>query len=472
MKILVCVANHGTKNRRFLDRLLASYRSMDHEVHIVVLSDSPKDLGDDVEVLVGAPTSNPWSLPFGHRPLFADRLEQFDLFIYSEDDTLIRQHNLDRFVELNTSLPDDEVPGFLRYEVDAGGARSFCSIHSGYRWLPESVERRGTEVWASFTNEHSACYVLTREQLRVAVQSGQYLVPPHEGRYDMLVSAATDPYTRCGLRRRIPITSVEDVLLPHLPNVYLGQLGIDERHFQAQLEALVLVADGKLGRSSLLTPGTTLESFDWDVPQYPRASPSLASLATGAGRVLSVGCTSGRLERELFGLEAEITAIPIDEVCGHVARTNSLRTTEPDFEAAMDSLRDERFEVVLLHHVLSHVQDPRQWLSRVRNVLEEHGRAIVSERSVALGRPRSTRRRSYVAPPRTGGFDRVGVHAVTVRSLRNWAAEAGFHVSAVQVEASGRSAQLHTILGARLGTWLGDTLHCSLTVASGARRLP
>lgn len=64
--ILVAIANYGTGNRQHLERLISAYRAMRARVDIVVLSNIPKDLGTGVEVRVGLPSPNPWSLPFAH----------------------------------------------------------------------------------------------------------------------------------------------------------------------------------------------------------------------------------------------------------------------------------------------------------------------------------------------------------------------------------------------------------------------
>src|ERR1022692_4253123 len=97
LKILVAIASYGTGNDGYLSRLLDEYRKMPYDVHIVVLSNVQKHLSPDIEVLVGLPTKNPRSLPFGHKPVLAQRLEQYDLFIYSEDDTLITERNIKAF---------------------------------------------------------------------------------------------------------------------------------------------------------------------------------------------------------------------------------------------------------------------------------------------------------------------------------------------------------------------------------------
>ena len=140
MKILVAIANFGIKNIKYLERLLIEYRSINkYQIEIVVLSNIEKDLGPDVEVLVGLPAKNPWSLPFGHKKLFADRMENYDLFIYSEDDTLITERSIDAFIEVTRILPKEFIAGFIRYEISESGNRYYSTIHAHYHWDPNSI---------------------------------------------------------------------------------------------------------------------------------------------------------------------------------------------------------------------------------------------------------------------------------------------------------------------------------------------
>jgi 2-polyprenyl-3-methyl-5-hydroxy-6-metoxy-1,4-benzoquinol methylase len=453
VRILVAIANHGTKNRRFLDRLLHAYREMPHDVDVVVLSDAPKALGGDVEVRVGAPTDNPWSLPFAHRKLFAERSEDYDLYIYSEDDTLIEAQHVETFVELNGLLPEDEVPGFLRFEEYPDGDRSYCSVHSAYRWLPDSVAVHGGEVFASFSNEHSACYILTRHQLHRAIASGEFLVAPHEGRYDMLVSAATDPYVRCGLRRRLCITRIDEVLLHHLPNVYLDQLGINEPEFRAQIDALVAISRGELQPVSLLDSVWRSSNGEWEVPQYPGRSAELAALVGSADRVLSFGCTSGRLERESFGPAATIVGIPIDEVMGSVARLRGLQTTSPVLEEAFTGLEGARFDTVLVHHVLRYVAEPSRLLGDLAGYLKPEGVLVLA---VPNSRKAELRRLLRQAVP--GSLPPVGGHETTTRQLRRWTEEAGLRIDVIRGTRGPRVARAIGDRARVLDRWLGDEL--------------
>ena len=114
MKVLVAIANYGSKNQAYLERLVNEYKSMSYDIDIVVLSNIPKELSPDIEVRVGLPAKNPWSLPFRHKELFAERIDEYDLFIYSEDDTLIKQENIEAFVRVQEILSENEIAGFLR----------------------------------------------------------------------------------------------------------------------------------------------------------------------------------------------------------------------------------------------------------------------------------------------------------------------------------------------------------------------
>jgi SAM-dependent methyltransferase len=468
VRVLVAIANHGTKNLPYLRRLLASYRAMEYDVDIVVLSDVDKDFGADVEVRVGAPTDDPRSLPFAHRQLFADRLEDYDLFIYSEDDTLVEQSHIDAFLEFDTLLPETEVPGFLRFEVYPDGRRSISSIHSFYRWDPASVEVRGGEVVAAYTNDHAACYMLTRAQLRRAIASGGFLVEPHHGAYDMLVSAATDPYTRCGMRRRLVVSRIDDVLLAHLPNVYLGRMGVDEDELRTQVAALIDIAHGRRGRDQSLDPGTSLASPEWGVPQHSVADEQLAALVPDAPRrTLSVGCTSGRLELSLGLDPTRVVGLPIDEVVGAVAARRGIRVLRPDL-AALDEFRDGAFDLVLLHQVLHHVPDPVALLQRVRRLLSEDGQVVVSVPNLRHERLRVRAGRSLLDLPRRD-FIEDGVHATTPARVRGWARAAGFELAEAGVELTpGVRRRVGWLRGVAPG-WVGHTLHTAMRPTSARR---
>ena len=459
MRIMVAIAHHGTKNRRFLERMVDEFVGMSHDVDIVVLSEAPKDLGDDVEVMVGLPTSNPWSLPFAHRPLFADRRHDYELFIYSEDDTLITQRHIDTFLTLSSEVPEGYLPGFMRYELDDEGGASYSTVHSFYRWDPSSTFAHEGRSYAAFTNEHAACYMLTREQLVRAIDSGGFLVEPHEGQYDMLVSAATDPYTRCGFDKVLCLDLIDDLCVHHMPNVYLGKLGIPEDRFRAQVHAAQRIAAGDLPGEEYLTPETSLPEPFWHKHCFPHAASDLPAILGPPGRLLSLGVGDGATEGALAGLGWDVTVVPIDNVLGAAAAVRGLHVLDPRrLTARPTRTADASFDIVLAVDVLAYLDDPAAELRAARSYLAPGGRVLAS---VPDHRRYAWRNRLPIGTevPLPDSFERDGVHRTGRRQLLSWFEAAGMNVTRLQHRQATRRDPIgsHDLRSRLLAnSWLAD----------------
>ena len=433
MKILVAIANFGIKNIKYLERLLIEYRSINkYQIEIVVLSNIEKDLGPDVEVLVGLPAKNPWSLPFGHKKLFADRMENYDLFIYSEDDTLITERSIDAFIEVTRILPKEFIAGFIRYEISESGNRYYSTIHAHYHWDPNSILQIGGYIFAHYTNDHSACFILTQGQLKRAIHSGGFLLPPRIGRYDMLVTAATDPYTQCGMKKLICISRLDEFCLHHLPNVYCGKIGLDAGTADREIEKLKAISGTDTDRAPLFETSTLLEDASWDKRYYEPARRDILSLIpTGVKRVLSVGCGCGSTESEMIKQGMEVAGIPLDCVIQVSAESKGIRILPPNFTAAIEALRGERFHCILFSDLLQHLPDPISLFGDFMNLLEENGCMIVSVPNFnhhSVVRKRMDGKLQF--PKGTGkkAYEKYKLHFTTRRMLRSWLERCGLEV--------------------------------------------
>ena len=423
MRVLVAIAHHGDKNREHLLRVLATYERMSSDVDVVVLTEVHKPLPEGVEQRVGVPTRDPWSLPFGHRRLFADRRSSYDLYVYSEDDVLITEENLRAFVSESHRVATDEIPGFLRYEVTPGGERFFPDLHSGYHWVPTSLSLRPDGLYAAHSNPHSASYALTREHLEHCLAAGSFLVPAHRGRVDLLVAAATDPYTSCGLRRILPIDRLESFLVHHLPNNYVGRLGTEEPALQLQLDALAKVArTGDTDR--LLEPRTTLDVETWDKSFHDPVPPPLAHLPVAGSSVLSVGVGYGEIEGDLIDRGATVYGIPHDAITAEVAAHRGVIPLPADVPSAVAQLRPGSIDLVVLVDVLGRMPDPVSALRQLRRVAAPGCHFLVTTRNQRydwlrwlLGRgPR---------PPMRGAFAVTGMEPADAGQLHRWLGAAG-----------------------------------------------
>lgn len=142
VRILVAITSFGTKNLTLLKHVIRCRRSMPFSVHVAVMSETPKELGDNVEVVVGLPSKDPWSLPFVHKPIFAANADRYDLFAYSEDDMEFKKEHPWGFLGLTPHLHNDEIAGFLRYEADSAGRWTFPDAHNRERACADIPLRR------------------------------------------------------------------------------------------------------------------------------------------------------------------------------------------------------------------------------------------------------------------------------------------------------------------------------------------
>lgn len=420
MKILVAIASYGTRNDRYLAEVIRRYRAMPYTVDLVVLSNIPKEVGPGIKVLVGLPTKDPWSLPFGHKKLFADNLDNYDLFIYSEDDTPLSERNIEAFLRVSEILPEDQITGFVRSENGRDGKRYFCDVFGPFHWDLGSVEKRTGYTFAFFTNEHSACYALTQKQLRKAIASGGFVVPPHAEKYDLLVTAATDPYTQCGFKKLLCVSHLDDFTVPHLPDKYVGIYGVEVDEFLGQVQAL-LSLNGHGSVQPLFTPETKLRAIGYSKELYQPARTELQKLIAGNVKsILTLGCGQGRTEVWLASLGFHVATIPIDPVISAGLESAGVEVIRGDFAAAREALRRRQFDFLVCDYVLHLLPEPEPVLAKFAELLNPGGTAITIVPNVT--RIAITRRkyRGSVSFQDLGDYSKTGVQLTSPRILRSW----------------------------------------------------
>jgi SAM-dependent methyltransferase len=429
LSLLVALASYGTSNNSHLDRLIHEYQSMQFDVDIVILSNIEKKSAPGIECRVGLPSKDPWSLPFAHKALFAERVDRYDLFIYSEDDILIAEVQLRAFLDVTATLREDEVAGFIRMEQSADGRISYPDMHDEFHWDAPSIRSRAEFVLARFTNEHAACYVLTQSQLRKAIASGGFLVEPYEWKHDLLCTAATDPYIQCGFTKLVPVSHLGDFTVHHLSNKYAGKVGVTEAEMRAQVDTLLQLAAGPGAPAPLFEGETKLWRRMYSKDYYERPSQDLiAAIPPDVRTVLSVGCGSGATECALAERGLQVVAVPLDPVvCGRAAE-KGIEMVFGDFLVATDKLRNQTFDCVLFANVLHLVADPVEILSLFRDAMADNSVAIIQTPNMRCV-PELLRRLRH--PHRYRGLESYqcsGVHISSVGKVREWCRRSGLTV--------------------------------------------
>jgi 2-polyprenyl-3-methyl-5-hydroxy-6-metoxy-1,4-benzoquinol methylase len=428
IRILVAIASYGTNNDRYLHQIIRQYRSMPFDIDIVVISNIEKGLGPDVECIVGLPSKNPWSLPFAHKKLFVERLNSYDLFVYSEDDILITEQNLCAWLDVSRQLLPDEIVGFLRIEIGVDGKVSYPDVHAHFHWDPLSVRRRGQYTLAHFTNEHAACYVLTRAQLGSALVSGGFDVAPHEGKYDLLCTAATDPYTQCGLKKLIPVSNLRAFTVHHMSNRYVGKMGVTADEFRKQIEALLRIAESGRRPKSLLPTETKLWRNAYSKDYYEPVRDVITSLIpNGVHSILSIGCGSGAIERSLIKKGLRVAAIPLDPIIAGAAAADGVEVLCEDLEQA-GSTDERRFDCVLCLNILHLAPKPQKLLSLLHRYMRKDSILILQAPNMSSLRALRSHPREITRLARLNKYESTGVHFSSVRTIRNWCTRSGFQI--------------------------------------------
>jgi SAM-dependent methyltransferase len=376
--MLVAIASHGIAQDHYLYKVLSEYRNIRAEKRIVVLCDRKKRV-DGAEVLVGLPSRNPYSLPFGHRKLFADNADRFELFIYTEDDTLLTIKHIESFLWAHSKLRQGEIEGFIRSETSPDGKEYITSINSFFRWLPDTVVNRDGELFAELSNQHSGCFIVTRKQLEKAIESGGFLVKPHSEFYGMLETAASDIYTQCGLRRLICISRIRNFIVPHLSNKYFSQMGvsIDELEFQAMTLCDLSINDRWRGK--LFDPESKAPGFRWSKNLYDTPDMELLkNVPLPTKNLLCVGSSTGENEAWLSAKGINVCAVPIDGVFGAYLRRRGIETVEGTLDLVINQLNGRKFDVVLMAEVLHLVEKPVEWLEKIGKLVIRNGIVIAS----------------------------------------------------------------------------------------------
>ncbi|GJM44691.1 MAG: hypothetical protein DHS20C21_15330 [Gemmatimonadota bacterium] len=99
-----------------------------------------------------------------------------------------------------------------------------------------------------------------------------------------------------------------------------------------------------------------------------------------AGRLLDVGCGSGRFLRKMQALGWDVEGVELDEEAVAIARHSGLTVHAGELRAGL--LPDSSFDAITLNHVIEHVPSPRETLSLCARALRPGGRLVVATPNV------------------------------------------------------------------------------------------
>tara|TARA_R110002110_G_C13376119_1_gene710659 strand:+ start:51 stop:1466 length:1416 start_codon:yes stop_codon:yes gene_type:complete len=219
-KVLACLVNHGTEQIKYLQQVVKELKSFKkYDVNIVVNSNIPLDIEEIDVVNVIDPDPGQHLLLTCRKELW-NRKDEFDIFIYGENDHLIKEKHLDNHIEYVKIIPGDKITGLIQFEEDKTGIY-YPGYHEHYDWDFNSVEEYDGRRFASFTNLHQATFILTKDQLHRIGDKFNFIDFFGDTSYDHMCRVNTDIY-ECGIFKKIIcISEFKENLIHHLPNLYI-----------------------------------------------------------------------------------------------------------------------------------------------------------------------------------------------------------------------------------------------------------
>jgi 2-polyprenyl-3-methyl-5-hydroxy-6-metoxy-1,4-benzoquinol methylase len=163
-------------------------------------------------------------------------------------------------------------------------------------------------------------------------------------------------------------------------------------------------------------------------PQGGHARLLELTLADGPRDVLDVGCSSGYLAAPLAAAGAHVVGLELDPDAAEAARAYCAEVLVGDVEGMELPFEPASFDAIVCGDLVEHLRDPGTTLGRLRPLLRQRGRLVLSTPNVAnwamrlsllAGRWRYTER---------GILDRTHAHLFTRKTLAETVEEAGYRI--------------------------------------------
>ncbi|MCY1228688.1 hypothetical protein D3C87_142310 [compost metagenome] len=265
-KILAVLVNYGSEQLRFLERVVAELKSFKkYDVTIIVNSNIELDI-DGIDTVNVFTLDDYQLLPLTCRTTIWENKDDFDVFLYGENDHLFTEKHIDNHLSYSKILPKNRITGLIQFEENETG-KYYPAYHLDFEWDFNSVEIYNGKKFAHFSNLHQATFILTKQQLtrigkqldfkELVIENTLYsritrkikktlgLKVERTNKYSSKCKVNTDVFQFGGMKKMICISDFEDNLIHHLPNIYIdglhgrSKLRSDEKRMTESLAKLL-----------------------------------------------------------------------------------------------------------------------------------------------------------------------------------------------------------------------------------------
>ena len=221
MNILAVLVNYGTEQLQYLEQVVYELKSFKkYNVTVIVNSNIKLDISG-IDYVNEIRLNDYQLLPLTCKQVLWHYRNDFDIFLFGENDHLFKEHHIDKYLEYTSILPENRIAGLIQYEENKT-SKYYPAYHAHYDWDINSVEEYDGKKFAHFTNIHQATFILTQEQMLKIGKLHDFTQFFGQSGYSLKCKVNTDIYQFCGMKKLICISEFEDNLIHHLPNIYIN----------------------------------------------------------------------------------------------------------------------------------------------------------------------------------------------------------------------------------------------------------
>lgn len=248
--ILVSIVNYGEEQLKYLQEVIDSLNLFKkYNITIVVTTNiNLENIINGVTYFNNIEILSSWQLlPLMARRVINQCVDQYDYYLYTENDHLWLEKHIDNYIKYENILPDNYISGLIQYEYDHTGryypAYFKSSKYKGkFEWDYNSVKEFNRLKFAHFNNVHQASFLLSNNKLNEICNRFDINNFWSNDHYSLKCKVNTEIYEWAGYKKVICVSEFEDNLIHHLPNIYInGEQGrnINQRSDEQKMKIAI-----------------------------------------------------------------------------------------------------------------------------------------------------------------------------------------------------------------------------------------
>lgn len=225
MKILTTIVCYTGNSNPYITEVVNNLKNISD---VVIFSPEEMNI-PNTETFI-CPQSLGKDMTFAPRQYIKDKLNEYDYFLYNEDDILIKESSLLFAINKNEEVSKINLQnnvGFLRYELENNIAE-FVDLHpgnsihlggNGVSDIIRCVTSINNEYYFLPWNYHSGNFLLSKSQLELLIANDEFPIEPSNSYAGIMESAASGLYHV--MRKVIPVNDYKELMVHHMSNRYI-----------------------------------------------------------------------------------------------------------------------------------------------------------------------------------------------------------------------------------------------------------